>query len=216
MQRILAQLTALGHSAGHSRRQVLDDIIAPLHDAVTGVHLQHHRSFVAAQRALPKRAPEGEWVSAAGIPLNAEQLVDVVAGIREAVTAQSEEHEAIRHKVRADAGELLRHVTEAAEKRYVLSIIHYFLGEHYVAPSPDIMDMLAGEIENRGGLRAVHTPVSRLVMQLAAAGDADHVRLALHDAIASLNEGFTEVCAWHATLRRDVMNEGKTERRERS
>lgn len=214
MQRILEQLAALGQANGLPRRQVLDDIVTPLQEAVTRVHLEYHRSFVAAQRALPKRTHDNQWVSAAGIPLSAENLTDVLDGVREAVTEQSRSHEIIRHKFRADAGEMLRHVSGGAEKRYVLAVIHYFLDEHYIAPSPDTMDTLAQEIESRGGLRAVHTPVSRLMMQLDAASDADHMRVALDHAIVLLNEGYTEVCAWHATLRRDVLNEGKTERRE--
>lgn len=215
MQKVREQLAALGQAAGQPRQQVVNEVVTPLHEAVTRVHLEHHRSLVAAQRALPRRTPEEEWVSAAGIALSAEQLADVVDGIREALSSRSEEHEVIRHKVRAEAGELLRRVEGDGEKRYVLSIIHYFLEEHYIAPSPDIMDTLVKEIESRGGLRAVHSPASRVIMQLDATADADYLRVALHDAIASLNEGFTEVCAWHATLRRDVMNEGRSERREK-
>lgn len=200
MERLLECLGTLRNT--HTARPPLAfaEVAQPLHAAVTRVHLMHHRSFIAGQRALPHRNGADEWVSSAGVKLSEQQERESVREVCHAVIAQAQGFEEIRSKMRGEAGAILRSAAEPAQKRYLLSIIHYFLGEHFVAPSHDIMDVLAHELETRAGLRAVYPVHSRLIDQLSVAEDADAARSALQAAIAGINEGFTEVCAWYAEL----------------
>ena len=198
------------------RREIFSDLLEPLFHRIEEVHSFYTELFNKACQALPYQRDNGAWeMPNAHTPtLTINEINERVDKIKREFIEGRENDKYIRDQVRNNAREILMSQRRPVEKRFLFSIILYFLeAESYVgdfnAPrdSADYhsIDLFMNEIEKEGGLLALRTPSSILANYIYPKKDPVELKRIIKGALAYLDKNFINVSNSFIRLKLDVL-----------
>ena len=203
--------------ATQARRQArFNEFIKPLHDKFQEVHLDYSVIMRNLNNGLPERI-EGQWTVLGDYFLgeNSESMTPPQA--KRAVKAKitqyrkdRQQQEAVRDLLRYKADAILKVLTDQRERRYVYSLITYFHEHsHRTFQSASHMDSDIEDIITIGGDHFLESPSRKLLNEIRDQDSPDLVRERVMNAIAELNQRFSDVAKAYTEISFYVI-EGKT------
>lgn len=188
---ILAALMGPLRALGASRRDFFDKAINPYFKAFEDVHMFYSELFVWAR---------DEFYQCAISDMDGKSTIDAarVRLILEEFQSRRRRDERLRDDLRDEAQEIFRTIQWQPERRFLMSVMNYFLGEGGIAPSEGELDRCIDLIVEMGGRSAIDTPSVRLYLELgelvrAASPDIERIVDRLDQARSDLNQAYVNV-----------------------
>jgi hypothetical protein len=197
------------------RREIFSELLEPLFHRIEEVHSFYRELFTKAWLSLPYQRDNGAWEmpNANSHTLTNIDIIKRVNKIKREFIEGREKDIYIRDQLRNNAREILISQRRPVEKRFLFSIILYFLeAEPYVgdfnAPpgSADYfsIDLFMKEIEEEGGVLALRTPSSILANYIYPKKDPVELKRIIKGALYSLDKKFINVSNSFIRIKLDV------------
>jgi hypothetical protein len=189
--------------AGPRRRKArFDELIRPLHDSFQEVHADYSSLLRQFERRLPVKARDEEWLTFGHhAPIYEPEAKEIMRSEIRELEKNREEREGVRDCLRNNAHVVLAAIEGAEERRYLYSLLVYFLpDDHRPHRDDEALDMEIRIILEKGGISAMNTPTSRLLGEIIGVSDPEAVRSAAQRSIDRLNQRCSDVLRAYVAL----------------
>ena len=173
-------------SQSKRRSTVFDEIMAPMFEKLIEIHTNYYNIFTDFRDAMPERVGANEYKYKFGISYSSIEEARNDADYIEAISKFLEErkkNEFIRHWFRNDANSLLQATTEKRERRFIFTVINYFMEDGIVETALSLNRLFNGvtvegfiddtikEVIKEGGIRYYESPSLHLVAFIKKSDD---------------------------------------------
>jgi hypothetical protein len=169
----LMQLVELGAANRVAR---FERVFQPIHEQVRDIHRDYMQLLQECLDRLPRESPVGGWIvpgSSAPVPAAAPELRAVLLQACELFADHRERFAAERVAIRASAGKLIAICQTTDERRYLMSVVYYFLYPDLVYPQAGYLDILIERIIEDGSTHAMNSPSAFISAYLTALAELD-------------------------------------------
>ena len=168
------------------------DLIEPLQDQIIDIHDTYRKLFLETKSALSKLARFDPDRDAAAFK-------KVKSKFCKARAKRSH----LRDYLRTQASTLLHDTRDKEVRRYLITLIHYFLEQKSFAPSERSLDgMIEDAIEK--GVTYYHSPSSEVERRMARTKSPSEAREIVEEVMNGLNQRFFEVAVRYTRLKHRV------------
>lgn len=179
------------------RKALFKEVIDPLFGQLLVVHDDYHQMFLNSSRAIPYRVDTG-WLVPGKTPFigsNSEaEAQERIAQVKRDFSEWRQVREAIRDKVRVDAASFLEAVKGKEERRFLFSVVQYFLEDDRSQDDDSFIDQQIDSVLAKSGTTALDTPSSRVDLEISREHDVERLKDVFEGARRDLNERFTYSC----------------------
>ncbi|HEX4960417.1 MAG TPA: hypothetical protein VF173_06235 [Thermoanaerobaculia bacterium] len=205
-------LTKLLGAEPKRRKARFDELVRPLHDSFQEVHADYSTLLRQFERRLPLKAGDEEWlVFDRDVPVYEPEAIEITRSVTQEFAKKREDLEGIRDYLRGSAHVVLAEATDAEERRYLYSLLVYFLpDDHRPHQDDEALDREIRAILEMGGESAMNTPTSRLLREIRGVTDPEEVRSAVQRSIDRLNQRCSDVLRTYVALVKAVTVEQAT------
>jgi len=190
--KLLPQIKSL---TGARRREFFDKLIFPLFESFQEVHEFYNELILHTRESVVGLDPTGFTQILVGRRTK-DSSVKLEAALRrtkdEFIRARRKD-EHLRGAIRDDAQQMLAEIAWPEERRFLVSIGHYFLGSTAIAPSDRNLDLDVDAIIMRGGGSRWDTPSSALYERVRREYDPARLIELLDVSRNSLNQHYMNV-----------------------
>ena len=202
-------LARLLGGAPKRRKARFDELIRPLHDGFQEVHADYSALLRQFERRLPTKVREEDWLTfdREGTASKPEAL-EIANNETRQFAKRREDREGIRDYLRQNAQAILAEAKGDEERRYLYSLLVYFLSDDYRPHQDDeALDRSVNAILESGGISAMNTPTSRLLKEIRGVTDPEEIRNAVQRSIDRLNQRCSDVLRAYVALVKAVTTE---------
>jgi hypothetical protein len=195
-------LLKLTSAKAGERKYLFEALVKPLHAAFQEVHADYGAVLKGLIRALPVGGPGIGWlVAGSATELDDAQAKAAVDAAKRRFDKAREAREPVRDWLRTHAREILLAARREDERRYLYSILVYFLEDHHRPGLDERGFALAIEpILRKGGISMLRTPSSRLAAKIAKLDDPEAIREQAQEALGALGQRAGDVVRTYIAL----------------
>ncbi len=180
------------------RRDVFEQLLEPAYANFLEVHAAYNELFLATERSFPVPLdddrclirPDEEYGIVGG-----ERCQHQVAKTKEEFRRAREKNEWIRDGLRGQAQLLLKAAPYPEEKRFLMSMVLYFLEEKRIGVD-DLIDGTIKLVEEKGGKAVLDSPSYRLLIELTKSTNLSEMRGLVETARHELNQRYSDVSGY--------------------
>ena len=173
------------------RREIFTDILQPIFERLEQVNLFYRKLFLDSIKALPSDGASGAWE---------------ISEVKRRLIERREEGSEIRDQLRIYATELLKAVEGKKEKRFLVTVMFYFLEESSGLEDDSDCDWWIDEIEKVGGKIALRTPARYASAYIERKTDAAELKKAFEGVLKALERKLQNVNRAFIALKLDVLS----------
>lgn len=169
--------------------KTFEEIVVPIHDNLIEIHSDYRKMFLETQYTCLKLS----WDR---IP-DQQRFIDCKQNLHKARM----ERDSLRLTVRQEASTIFGLSKHQPTRRYLASVIHYFLEEQDPAPSDERLDEIIETVIKVGGQTYYDTPSLRLELDLHELSSPTAVKELIDAKLIELNDRFAETCTQFIRLK---------------
>ena len=177
---------------GERRREYFEKLVKPLFESLEDIHDFYNELFLETRKQiLLLRITNTPFLSSEP-QLSLEALQELEKIKQDFLDSRSKD-EALRDSLRYDAQEDYQTIRWLEERRFLTSIVYYFLGIGGISPTDSELDNAIESVIEKGGNSYWPTPSMRLYLDIKESRDPDYIIETLDQARARLNQAYMNV-----------------------
>lgn len=177
----------------HRRTETFDQVLRPLFERFVAVHILYNELFVTTLRRIPDLSPRGLLLH--DKPIDAAKLQRQMANVKKRFGAMRARDIHMRDRLRRECREIVSAVGTVEEKRFLVSVIFYFVEDGIVEPGSKLLDAYALLIEADRAGHTFRSPSMFTQERISQVDDPADVRQIVDEHRNLLNQKFSDVCA---------------------
>ncbi len=202
--KLLPQIKSL---TGARRREFFDKLISPLFESFQEIHEFYNELILDTRESIVGLDPMSlAWLLDAArtgdSPIKREAAL---RRIKDKFIRMRRKDEHLRNAIRDDAKEMLIGIAWPEERRFLVSVGHYFLGSPELAPSDRSLDRDVDVAIIRGPNRPWETPSSALYERIRGEHDPECLIELLDSSRNSLNQRYMNVRRQFRSVQRAII-----------
>lgn len=192
----------------NQREKVFWEILTPIYEQLSDIHGDYHRSFLHATNNLPVRY-DGRWKlpgTDGYYELGHAAIQKRIQEIKVRFSKWRAEREYVRDVVRMQAAKFFTAVRGAEERRFLYSVIQYFLERTYALNDDHNMDVTIQSIIKHSGETQLDTPSTRLTVAIKEEENPKELHDLFESSRNQLNENWSFVTQKYGEAKLKVLN----------
>lgn len=189
--KIFELLIKLVESRNKRRKKIFSEILQPAFEQLQQINLFYRKLFLDSIRALPPDSDYADWE---------------VREVKRKLIEGREEGSVIRDQLRNNTTDLLKSVPGEKEKRFLVTVMFYFLEEPSSLDNNVQCDRMIERIETVGGITAVQTPASYVSAYIERKNTAAELRTVFEGVLKGLETKFRNVNRAFMSVKLDVVS----------
>src|ERR1700736_977235 len=190
ISKIVELLIKLVESRNKRREKIFSQILQPTFERLEEVNLFYRKLFQDSIKALPSDSVGGDWE---------------IREVERKLIDGREEGSVIRDQLRDNATEFLKSVSGQKEKRFLITVIFYFLEEPISLDNDMRCDRVIERIETAGGIFALGSPATYVSSYIEKKMDVGELKTAFKGVLKALEAKFRDVNRTFTSLKFDVL-----------
>lgn len=191
----------------YQREEVFQAILTPIYEQLSNIHSDYHRSYLRSANNLPRRH-DSRWQlpgTDGYYELGHVVIQNRIQGIKDNFSKWRAEREYIRDNVRMQAAKYFTAVKGKEEKRFLFSVVQYFLERTYALDDDRRMDETIQSIIKHSGETQLDTPSTRLSEAIREEEDPEKLHDLFKNSRNQLNENWGFVTQKYVEARVKVL-----------
>jgi hypothetical protein len=161
--------------------------------------------FVNTLRRVPDLSPYGLLLHEK--PIDPRAIQRQVALVKKRFRKLREKDLYIRDRFKREARDLITAVDGLEEKRFLASLMSYFVDDGWVAPRTKMLDFYVALIETTSGDHVFRSPALFVEERISQIDDPAEIRRIIDSRRNLLNQQFTDVSSSFLALHRAILRE---------
>jgi hypothetical protein len=205
--KLIDLLLRLAEISSGRRKELFQRVFDPMFDQLLIIHKDYIELFNKSLETLPTHIEGEGWVDKDFKPTDtlAESFRANVRDAKRSLMEGRESYEAERIRMRALAHTFFNKKLKQEEKRFVWSIVCYFLTPERRVQSNDFIDMQIEILEGDTGVRTLDTPALSAASVVSHETDPKRIRTILTSAKINQLEKWTDVCRLYGELKSQII-----------
>lgn len=191
---------------GQRRRDYFEKAIEPLFNAFEEIQDFYNALFIDTKDKCVNLINENTPFLAKEPELSLEAL-QKLANIKDEFLKLRTKDEGLRDSLRQDAQEIFKGIKWSEEKRFLTSVIYYFLGNRGISPTDEIIDREIEGVIEKGGKTIWDSPSTQLYKKIKESRDLNFIIEKLDESRIELNQSYMNVRKHYIRVKNAVLME---------
>jgi hypothetical protein len=176
---------------GERRREYFEQQVKPLFNSFEEVHEFYNALDLDTRRKIIEIFSDSPLLVSGQNP--SREQVTKLEEIKEEFFSQRQKNEHLRDALRQDAQEMFKAISWREERRFLASVVYYFLGCGGIQPQDSDLDRDIKEVIEKGGTTYLDTPSMRLYNSIREEINEEKLLRLLDESRSSLNQMYMNV-----------------------